>query len=48
MAKIKVDFECAESTLLLKTYNGIRQKTMKAEAEAEAVFEDLDIGEQRQ
>ena len=48
LAKVKVEFECCENTLLLKTYSGIRTKTIQSEAEAEAVFQDLDLGEQRQ
>ena len=42
MAKLKIEFECCENILLLKTYKGISAKTIQAEAEAETKFMDLD------
>ena len=48
LQKIKAEFECCENDLLLKTFNGIRTKCMHAEAEADAQFEDLDLGDPEQ
>ena len=47
LQRIKTEFECCENALLLKTYQGIRAKTIQAEAEAETDFKDLDLGEQQ-